>query len=164
MARLRAIIEFGKPLSSQANIKQEKNSVNQNREVRIHNPATLSKPAGYSHVAEVTSGKIIYIAGQVAFDKEGQLVGKDDFGAQVRQVFANLDEALKSAGASFADVVKLNTYCVSRVDRAQLPLFREARDQFVNTQAPPVSTFVFVPDLVRPEWLIEVEAVAVANA
>jgi len=129
----------------------------------IHNPATLSKPNGYSHVAEVISGKMVYIAGQVAFDKDGQLVGKDDFAAQVRQVFANLNEALNSAGGTFADVVKLNYYCVDRVERSQLPALREIRDQFVNTQAPPASTFVFVSDLVRPEWLVEIEAVAVVN-
>jgi len=78
-------------------------------------------------------------------------------------VFANLNEALKSAGGTFADVVKLNYYCVDRVDRAQLPALREIRDQFVNIQTPPASTFVFVRDLVRPEWLIEIEAVAVSK-
>jgi len=116
---------------------------------------------GYSHVAEINSGKLVYIAGQIALDREGQLVGKDDFAAQVRQVFTNLGAALESAGGSFADVVKLNCYCVARVDRSQIPVVREIRDQFVNTKAPPVSTFVFVSDLVRPEWLIEIEAVAV---
>lgn len=137
--------------------------MSQIRAVHIHNPATLSKPTGYSHVAEVVSGKIVYIAGQVAFDKDGQLVGKDDLAAQTRQVFVNLQAALESAGGTFADVVKLNIYCVDRADRAQLPAVRETRDQFVNTQAPPVSTFVFVSALVRPDWLIEIEAVAVVN-
>ncbi len=66
------------------------------------------KPNGYSHVAEITSGKLAYIAGQVAAAKDGQLVGKDDFPAQVRQVFVNLNEAVKAAGGSFHDVVKLN--------------------------------------------------------
>src|SRR6266403_1921407 len=153
---------FGTAAWLNAQSKKE-NPVNGKREVRLHNPATLSKPNGYSHVAEVVSGKTVYIAGQVALDKDGQLVGKDDFGAQVRQVVANLNEALKSAGGTFADVVKLNYYCVDRVDRSQLPALREIRDQFVNTKAPPASTFVFVPDLVRPEWLIEVEAVAVVK-
>ena len=133
-------------------------------DVHIHNPETLSKPMGYSHVAEINSGKLVYIAGQIALDREGQLVGKDDFAAQVRQVFTNLGAALESAGGSFADVVKLNCYCVARVDRSQIPVVREIRDQFVNTKAPPVSTFVFVSDLVRPEWLIEIEAVAVVKA
>jgi enamine deaminase RidA (YjgF/YER057c/UK114 family) len=116
---------------------------------------------GYSHVAEVANGKIVYIAGQVALDREGQPVAQGDFRGQVRQVFANLNEAVKSAGGSFADVIKLNYYCVDRVDRSLLTALREERDQYVNTQTPPVSTLVFVRDLVGPEWLIEVEAVAV---
>src|SRR6266478_3877636 len=150
------LLAMARPLMAQTN---QESPVQKKREVRIHSPTTLSKPTGYSHVAEVTSGKIVYIAGQVALDKAGQLVGKDDFAAQVRQVFENLNEALKAAGGSFADVIKLNYYCVA--DRSQLPVVRETRDQFVNTQAPPASTFVFVRDLVRPEWLIEIEAVAV---
>jgi enamine deaminase RidA (YjgF/YER057c/UK114 family) len=131
------------------------------KQVRISNPPTLSKPAGYSHVAEVSGGKMVYIAGQIALDQQGQLVGKDDFVQQVDQVFKNLDAALKSCGATFGDVVKLNIFCVDRVDRALLTQMREIRDRHVNTQTPPVSTLVFVNSLVRPEWLIEIEAVAV---
>ena len=134
------------------------------RNVKLSSPATLAKPNGYSHVAEVTGGKTVYIAGQVALDKVGQLVGKDDFHAQVGQVFANLNEAVKAAGGTFHDVVKISYFCVDRVDRSQLPGLREIRDRFVNTEAPPVSTLVFVRDLVRPEWLIEVEAVAVVRS
>ena len=132
----------------------------QSKVARIFNPPALAKPTGYSHVAEVTNAKMIYIAGQVAQDRDGNLVGKDDFSAQVTQIFANLDAALKAAGATFADVVKLNIYCVDRVDRAQVPTLRQIRDRYVNTQAPPTSTFVFVQGLVRPEWLVEIEAVA----
>ena len=133
------------------------------KETRLSNPATIHKPNGYSHVAEVVSGRTVYIAGQVALDKDGQVVGKDDFAAQVQQVFANIGEALQSAGGSFADVVKLNYFCVDRVDRSQLAVVRSTRDRYVNTQAPPVSTFVFVSSLVNPDLLIEVEAVAVVN-
>jgi len=104
---------------------------------------------------------MVYIAGQVALDQAGQLVGKDDLAAQVEQVFANLSEALKSAGGSFADVVKLNYFCAERVDRIELAIVRSIRDRYVNTQSPPVSTFVFISSLVNPDWLIEVEAVAV---
>lgn len=131
---------------------------------RLSNPETLSKPNGYSHVAEVTSGKIVYIAGQVALDREGRLAGGGDFQSQVRQVFENLSEAVKSAGGSFSDVIKFNIYCVDRVDRSQLPVVRQVRDQYVNTNAPPVSTLVFVRDLVSPDWLIEIEAVAVVKS
>src|SRR5579871_2251205 len=128
------------------------------KETHLKNPATIHKPNGYSHVAEVVSGKMVYIAGQVALDQAGQLVGKDDLAAQVEQVFANLSEALKSAGGSFADVVKLNYFCAERVDRIELAIVRSIRDRYVNTQSPPVSTFVFISSLVNPDWLIEVEA------
>ncbi len=129
---------------------------------KLHNPPEMHKPFGYSHVAEVTGGRLVYIAGQVALDAAGSLVGKDDFAAQARQVFANLNSALSSAGASFHDVIKLNYYCADAVDpTVHLPMVREIRDQYINTAAPPVSTFVVVRRLVRPEWLIEVEAVAV---
>jgi 2-iminobutanoate/2-iminopropanoate deaminase len=134
------------------------------KQVKIHNPETISKPTGYSHVAEVTSGKIVYIAGQVSQDIKGEIVGKDDFEAQVKQVFENLNNAVKAAGGTFADVIKLNIYCVDRVERSKIPVLRQVRDKFVNVKSPPASTFVFVRDLVRPEWLIEIEAVAVVDS
>ena len=131
---------------------------------RIFNPETMAKPtAGYSHVAEVTEGKLVYIAGQVAIDRTGNLVGKDDFRAQVQQVFENLKAAVEASGGSFHDVIKLNYYCAEAVDASQVPMVREIRDKYVNTANPPVSTFVVVKRLVRPEWLIEVEAVAVVK-
>ncbi|HEV2687514.1 MAG TPA: RidA family protein, partial [Bryobacteraceae bacterium] len=120
-----------------------------NPNIRIFNPPEMHAPLGYSHVAEVTRGKIIYLAGQVALDASGNLVGKDDFGAQVRQVFANLKTALASAGADFTNVVKLNYYCVDTVDPAQIGVVRTIRDSHVNTANPPPSTFVVVRRLVR---------------
>ncbi len=132
---------------------------------RIFNPDALAKPtaAGYSQVAEVTGGKLVYIAGQVSLDASGNLVGKDNFRAQAEQVFKNLSAAVQAAGGTFHDVIKLNYYCSSAVDPSTIPQIREVRDQYVNTQNPPTSTFVVVNRLVRPEWLIEVEAVAVVK-
>ena len=76
---------------------------------RLFNPDTMMKPvAGYSQVAEVTGGKLVYIAGQVALDKSGAFIGKDDFPAQVEQVFKNLKAAVEAAGGDFNDVIKLN--------------------------------------------------------
>jgi enamine deaminase RidA (YjgF/YER057c/UK114 family) len=130
----------------------------------IFNPETMAKPtAGYSQVAEVSEGKIVYIAGQVALDKSGNLVGKDDFRAQVQQVFENLKAAAEASGGDFNSVIKLNYYCAANVDPSQMPVVREVRDKYVNTTNPPTSTFVFVQRLVRPEWLIEVDAVAVVK-
>jgi enamine deaminase RidA (YjgF/YER057c/UK114 family) len=131
---------------------------------RIFNPEAMAKPtAGYSQVAEVGEGKIVYIAGQIALDKSGNLVGKDDFRAQVQQVFENLKAAVEASGGDFHSVIKLNYYCAASVDPDQLPGLREVRDKYVNTANPPTSTLVFVQRLARPEWLIEVDAVAVVK-
>jgi enamine deaminase RidA (YjgF/YER057c/UK114 family) len=133
-------------------------------QVRIFNPETMVKPtAGYSQVAEVSEGKLVFIAGQVAQDRNGNLVGRDDFRAQVQQVFENLRAAVEAAGGDFKSVVKLNYYCAESVDPAQITAVREVRDKYVNTANPPTSTFLVVKRLVRPEWLIEVEAVAVVK-
>lgn len=131
---------------------------------RIINPESMAKPtAGYSQVAQVNDGKIIYTAGQVALDKSGNLVGKDDLRAQVQQVFENLSTAVQATGGDFKRVIKLNYYCVGSVDTSPLPVVREIRDKYVDIVNPPTSTFVFVQRLVRPEWLNEVDAVAVVK-
>ena len=117
-------------------------------------------PLGYSHVVEVRGGRTLYIAGQLALDQDGNLIGHDDFRAQVRQVFENLRARLAEGGASFKDVVKLNYYLT---DASDLQALRETRNSYINTENPPASTLVVVKQLVRPEYLIEVEAVAVAS-
>ncbi len=129
--------------------------------LRVFSPSQLPKPVGYSHIGEVTSGKLIYIAGQVAMDSSGNLVGKGDYRAQLKQVFANLKSALDGAGATFKNVVKLNYYIVDSVDRSQFFAYREVRDQYVDTANPPVATVVIVRGLFLPEFLVEIEAVAV---
>src|SRR5262245_31961219 len=78
--------------------------------IRRLNPPSLSVPTGYSHVVEVNSGRTIYIAGQVALDKSGNVVGQGDFAAQTTQVFENLKLALADVGATFDNVVKINAY------------------------------------------------------
>ena len=144
--------------------KKEAQTTPHTQPFRIFNPDTMAKPsAGYSQVAEVTGGKIVYIAGQVALDHSGNLVGKDDLRAQVQQIFENLKAAVEAAGGDFNSVIKLNYYCAESVDSSQMPVVREIRDKYVNTTNPPTSTFVFVKRLVRPEWLLEVEAVAVVK-
>lgn len=127
------------------------------RHVRFLTPAALQTTAGFSQVVEVTGGRTIYLAGQIAFDASGTLVGRGDFGAQARQVFENIKEALAAVGADFSHVVKLNIYLL---DRANLPALREVRDQYVNTQAPPASTLVQVSGLALEDLLLEIEAVA----
>jgi enamine deaminase RidA (YjgF/YER057c/UK114 family) len=118
---------------------------------------------GYSHLAEVTGGKIVYIAGQVALDASGNIVGGGDYRNQLEQVFVNLKTALEAVGASFRNVVKLNYYIVDSVDRSQFFAYREVRDKYVDTASPPVATVVIVRGLFRPEFLVEVEAIAVVS-
>ena len=146
-------------------IQRETKHMPDSQQVVLFNPETMFVPtAGYSQVAEVNSGKLVYIAGQVPFDKSGKLVGKDDFLSQAEQVFRNIKAAVEAVGGSFSDVVKLNYYCVEGVDPSLIPQILKVRDRFVDIKTPPVSTFVVVKRLVRPEWLIEVEAVAVVNS
>jgi enamine deaminase RidA (YjgF/YER057c/UK114 family) len=80
------------------------------------NPPALSKPLGYSHAWEVQGGKTLYLAGQVAFDKDGRVVGKGDLAAQFRQVCENLNVVLRSRGGQLNDIVKLNIYVLSKAD------------------------------------------------
>jgi len=117
-------------------------------------------PLGYSHIVEVRGGRTLYIAGQLALDQNGKLVGAGDFRAQVKQVFQNLKTRLEEGGASFKDVVKLNYYLT---DASDLQALRDTRDSYLNTESPPASTLVVVKQLVREEFLIEVEAIAVAR-
>jgi enamine deaminase RidA (YjgF/YER057c/UK114 family) len=121
------------------------------------NPAGLSTPRGYTHVVDVPAGRTLYISGQVAFDAEGNVVGKGDVRAQTEQVFRNLEIALKSAGASMADVVKTNWYVR---DASQLAIYREVREKYFGTGPRPASTLVEVKGLVRDDLLLEIEAIA----
>jgi enamine deaminase RidA (YjgF/YER057c/UK114 family) len=126
---------------------------------RFTNPTALPPARGYSQVVVVPPGsRLVYVAGQVALDSTGRLVGLGDFKAQAGQVFENLRLALAAAGATFADVVKLNFYMV---DATQLPALREVRDRYVNAAAPPASTLVEVRRLFRDDVLLEIDAVAV---
>jgi len=121
------------------------------------NPQGLSTPTGYSHVVSVRGGRTIYIAGQVAFDASGQLVGKGDLAAQTQQVFENLATALKAAGATFANVVKTNYYMR---DASQVATVREIRSKYFTAELP-ASTLVEVSRLANADFLIEIEVVAV---
>jgi len=121
------------------------------------NPTGLSTPRGYSHVVDVPAGRTLYISGQVAFDAEGKVVGKGDVRAQTEQVFRNLKTAVESAGATMADVVKINWYVR---DVSQVAVYREVREQFFGTGPRPASTLVEVKGLVSDDLLIEVEAIA----
>jgi len=140
--------------------KGENRAMSNTGNFQLLTPNTMPKSIGYSQVATVTGGTMVFVAGQVALDKSGNVVGKDDFRAQVQQVFENLKAAIEAAGGTFNDVIKLNSYVV---DLSHLPEFREVRDKYINLNNPPASTLVQVPKLFRPEFLVEIEAVAVVE-
>lgn len=121
------------------------------------NPSGLSTPTGYSHVVSTRGGKTIYIAGQVALDAQGQIVGRGDLATQTRQVFENLGIALKAAGATFANVVKTNYYLR---DASQVAIVREVRSKYFTSELP-ASTLIEVPRLAQQDFMIEIEVVAV---
>jgi enamine deaminase RidA (YjgF/YER057c/UK114 family) len=125
-------------------------------------PKTLIPPggAGYSHIAKVNKGTTVYLSGQVPCDATGKLIGEGDFAAQVEQVFHNLKLAVEAAGGTMADIVKLNYYVVAELDQSTVPTLRPIRDRYINVENPPASTFLVVTRLMRPGWLIEIEAVA----
>ena len=125
---------------------------------RYINPPALVRPNGYTHVVVAADGRTVYIAGQVAFDSTGRVVGPGDLRAQLEQVFGNLQHALASVGATFSDVVKTTTYVT---DASQAALIREVRSKYLDPPRPPANTLVPVPALARADLLVEIEAVAV---
>jgi reactive intermediate/imine deaminase len=127
---------------------------------RTFNPSALAPGPGYSHGVTVSGGHVTWTAGQVALDGDGNLVGEGDVVAQARQVFENIGAVLHEAGASWRDVVKL-TYFLT--DLSRLQEVRNVRDEFVDPDRLPASTLVQVAGLVRPELLIEIEAVVVVD-
>ncbi|AXI76840.1 RidA family protein [Peterkaempfera bronchialis] len=122
-------------------------------------PAGVAPGTGYSHVVS-GSGRLVAVSGQIAVDEHGELVGPGDPAAQARQVFENLRRCLAAAGATFADVVKLTFYVT---DTAYLPAVRIARDEVIDTERPPASMAMQVAALIRPELLVEVDALAVVG-
>lgn len=124
------------------------------------NPPALNPANGYTHVVTATSGKTIYVSGQVSLNERAEVVGKGDVRAQVEHVFQNLKAALAAAGATFDDVVKV-TYYVVGLTAEQLPHIREVRAKYLNKEKPPASTLVGVAALAVPDWLVEIEVVAV---
>lgn len=119
----------------------------------------LSTPRGYSHVVTAT-GTMVFVSGQIALDKDGKIVGAGDIRAQATQALQNVKSALAAAGATFADVVKQNTYVVN-LNAESLAAIREVRAQFFPAGDPPASTLVGVTALAMEGLLIEIEVIAV---
>ena len=131
-------------------------------ELSIYNPSTLGAPLGqYNHVTRVRADEFLFLAGMLAADRDGNVVGTDDFDAQTAQVFGNISEALASAGAGFANVVQFTTYLVHSQDIEKFMAFRlrEFPKLFPSGIYPP-NTLLIVDRLVREAFLVEVQTIA----
>jgi enamine deaminase RidA (YjgF/YER057c/UK114 family) len=122
----------------------------------IVNPPELAKPTGYSYAVK-KKGAPVFIAGQVALDGAGNLVGENDAAAQVEQVFENLRAVVQACGGTLDDVVKINIYVT---DSAYRPAVAAARQRYFKDGEYPASTYVVVSALAVPQLLVEIEAVA----
>ena len=123
----------------------------------VINPPTMAKPNGYSYAIK-KSGTPVFLAGQVALDGNGRLVGENDVAAQVEQVFQNLRTVMEACGGSLADVVKITIYVT---DPTYRPAVAAARERHFKDGEYPASTYLVVSALAVPQLLVEIEAVAV---
>ena len=129
-------------------------------DIEFLNPPQLCPTSGWTHVVSATGGKTIHVSGQVALNEKGEVVGVGDLRAQTEQAFHNVALALTAAGATFRDVVKTSLFVVG-LKPEHVPIIRAVRHRHVSAEHPPASTLVGVSALVGPDWLIEIEAVAV---
>ena len=118
---------------------------------------SVHSTVGYSHVAR--AGNTLYISGQVAKDIEGQLVGKGDFETQVRQVFTNLKNILDEVGGSVHNIAKMTTFLTHY---NYIETYRSVRDEFFQ-EPYPANTLLFVESLALPDFMVEIEAIAVLD-
>src|SRR5665213_149303 len=127
----------------------------------IDPPGTAPAQGNYSHATRVKSGDLYFISGQLSVSKDGNVVGKGDFEAQFKQVFANLKAVLDGLGITFDHIVKFNTYFVHSQDiDAFMALRKEHFRKFFKTEQYPPNTIAVIDRLVKEEFLFEVEAVA----
>jgi enamine deaminase RidA (YjgF/YER057c/UK114 family) len=125
-------------------------------------PEGLVRPPTYTPVVAARGGRTIYVSGQVPVNGKGELVGKGDLAAQAEQAFRNVEAALKGAGATFADVVKITTFVVGYKPEHRA-VMHQVRSKYVSKENPPASTLLGVQALAVADYLIEVEAIAVAD-
>jgi enamine deaminase RidA (YjgF/YER057c/UK114 family) len=124
------------------------------------NPKEIFKSPHFTHsVAVQGAAKLVYVSGQVSYDRDGFVVGKGDMRAQAEQVFKSLAHNLKAAGAGWGDVVKLNGYMVN-LNSESVNQYREVRSRYLDPKQLPASTLVGVERLVHDDLLLEVEVIA----
>ena len=118
---------------------------------------SVHRTVGYSHAAK--AGNTLYIAGQVAQDVDGNLVGKGDFESQVRQVYINLKNIMEEAGGSLNNIVKMTTFLTHY---SYIETYRSVRNEYFSEPCPP-NTLLIIESLALPGFMIEIEAVAVLD-
>jgi 2-iminobutanoate/2-iminopropanoate deaminase len=125
---------------------------------KIIQPKSLNDPRPrYSHGIVAEGGRLLFVAGQTAMDKDGNVVGKGDIEAQTQQVYKNLTAVLEEAGGSFNNLVMTTTYIVDRKYREG---YNKVRMQYYK-QNSPTSTLVIITGLAHPDYLIEINGIAV---
>jgi enamine deaminase RidA (YjgF/YER057c/UK114 family) len=131
-------------------------------DVKMLNPDSMGKPLGqYSQIARAKGGELVFIAGQLATDRAGNLVGEGNFDVQCAQVYANIEAALKSVGGGWKNVVQFTTYLVHSQDIPRLRAFRQREfGKFFPDGAYPPNTLLIIDRLVSESHLIEVQTVA----
>jgi 2-iminobutanoate/2-iminopropanoate deaminase len=122
---------------------------------RINPPGVHTPQANYSHVTKV--GNTLYISGQLGLDSDGSLVGPGDAEAQAEQAYRNIKAIVEHCGGTMDDVVKITSYIT---DLAYRPLIAKPRDTYLGTPGP-ASTLVVIKGLAAPEYLVEIEAIAI---
>jgi Putative translation initiation inhibitor, yjgF family len=124
------------------------------------NPENMVKPRGYSHAISVTGNhQTIYLGGQNAVDENGALVGKDSLKIQTEQVLTNIEKILEESGAEFENVVKFNIYLVPGQNPQEG--FQAFQEKWGDNPNSPIITVLFVAGLGNPDWLVEIDAMAV---
>jgi enamine deaminase RidA (YjgF/YER057c/UK114 family) len=129
-------------------------------EIQHINPETMMKPRGYSHAISISGNhRTIYIGGQNALDEKGTLVGKNSFKEQTAQVLTNIGKILEDAGASFENIVKFNIHILHGENPQDG--FQVFQQKWGASQNLPTITVLFVAGLGHPDWLVEIDAIAI---
>lgn len=126
-------------------------------DVTYMNPGGIADPSAAGFTAVVKAGNTVYIAGMVAQDGNGNVVGEGDAEAQTRQIWHNIGVAVQAAGGSLDDIVKTTTY-VTGIEHA--PAVRAVRNELFSSN-PPTSTLLVVSELANPAYVVEIESIAV---
>jgi enamine deaminase RidA (YjgF/YER057c/UK114 family) len=129
-------------------------------EIKHINPENMTKPRGYSHAISVTGNHTtIYIGGQNAIDENGVLIGKNSLKQQTEQVLLNIEKILKTSGAHFENIIKFNIHILQ--EQNPLEGFQAFQEKWNNTDDFPTITVLFVAGFINPDWLVEIDAIAV---